>query len=435
MTRTTAENAPTEVVASSGVVAAAELPGHLWLLWAGSAISRLGNVSATTAGPLLALQLTDSPIFAGLVAAAGTIPNLLLHLPAGVLVDRFDRWRIMVASQLVRLFTAGLLVWGLWNLDEPIVLLPIAAAIESTFATFYHMAETAALPRIVPNELLSKAMTKNEARNHAALLLGRPLGGLLYGLGRALPFIVDMVTCVLSLLTLASIRNGEFRPIRRSSAKKAKMADQVSESLWWLWRDVFLRRVLVVCTITNFLFQMVIILLVVLARHRGLPSALIGVLLAASGMGGILGALLAPRILQRIQLRKTAVVCTWTWCVLTTVMAVADHPVVLLLVWAGVGFVGAHMNVALTVYQATSVPETLRGRVASLNSFAARAPAALGALMGGFIISRLGTQQAAFAVAATMLALAISITVHRRIEKETDDQRIKKADMALKGDR
>lgn len=418
-------------------ITAAELQVHLWTLWSGSSISRIGHVSATTAGPLLALHLTSSPVFAGLVTAAGTVPNLLLHLPAGVIVDRFNRGLIMVVSQFARLAAAGLLVWGLLVLDDPAPLLPLTIAIESVFAATFHMSEMAALPRMVPRAEFSKTMTKNEARNHATLLLSRPLSGLLCGLTLWAPFAASMLTALASLALLTRVKHKHFKPHPAEQDDKPKMAKQVGESLTWLWNDAFLRKMFFVCMVTNTLFQMVIILLIVLAKREGLPSVFIGVLLAASGLGGLLGSFLAKHILKRgIQrwhsLRHVAFTATLSWLALTFVILVSHQPASLLLVWAGVGFVGAYVNVALTTYQVTSVPEAQRGRVASLHSLATRGPAALGALCGGLIISMLGVRWAAAAVVVVMIVLTILVAPYRREMNGDNRHRMDMASMAFR---
>jgi MFS family permease len=351
------------------------------------------------------------------VTAAGVLPVLLVYPLAGVLADRFDRRRMMILSQLARALVIGVLVWAVWESAAPKLLLPVAAVLEGVFATFYNTAEMAAFPRVVPQGMLSKAMSRNEAQSQAALVVGRPVSGILYSVNQAFPFALGIVTCLLSMSALVWMKKGNFRLERESRAGSSRLITPIRESLAWLRSDPFLRSALVVCTVTNLLFQAVILLLIVLAGQNGLSSAFIGFLLAASGAGGVLGAFAAPPMLRRIRLRRTTMICTWVWLSLITLLLVSDHPAVLLLVWCGIGLVGAHMNVALTIYQATNVPEELRGRVASLKSFATRAPAALGALLAGLVISQLGTSAATMMVFAAMLVLAITVTVRWRARR------------------
>jgi MFS family permease len=383
------------------------------LLWSGSATSQLGTMSAATASPLLALSLTGSPVFAGWVAAASTVPSLLLHLPAGLFVDRLNRRQIMLVSQFARFIVGALLVGGLFLVENHATLLAalliVAAITDGTFAVFYNIAEITAVRRIAPSKKLSGAMAKNEARNHIALLVGRPLGGVLYGVSRALPYAVDALTCLLSIFALVSMETKDFQPAPESATRQATApSGGIKSGLHLLLRDSFLRTVLVVCTITNFFFQTVVLLLVVLAEQEGLSSSLIGLLLAASGLGGLLGAIAAPRVLHKLRPKAIVIGCVWGWLPLAIVVAVSHQPIIGLMAWGCFSFMGAHMNVALAIYQA-GVPEELLGRVASINSFLTSGAVPLGALSAGYIISELGTRAAAGLVAATVAVLAVVV--------------------------
>ncbi|WP_119727842.1 MFS transporter [Thermomonospora amylolytica] len=387
---------------------------ELLLLLSGSTLSRLCLIGATMAYPLMALSLDGSPAFAGLVTAAGTFPILLFQLPAGVLADRFDRRRIMVASQLARAATLGILIWGLNTLPDPKPLLPLAAAIEGACSLLYSTALSAAVPQVVPEKAVHKAMSSDEAQNQAALAVGRPLAGALYELSRT-PFLaLNVLACLLSLGTLVLIRRGRFRLGEEDRAARTRLFPQIKESLHYLRADPSLRQALIVCSVTNLVFQAVLLLLMVLAEDKyGLSGTSIGLLLAASGVGGVVGAFTARPVLRRLELRHTAIACTWCWTLLTFFIVVSDHPLVLVLVWSGIGFIGAHMNVSLNVHQAKKVPQRLRGRIASWKSFTTRAPSALGALASGILITVLGTDVTAAMVFVSLLGLSICVS-HRR---------------------
>ncbi|WP_286989539.1 MFS transporter [Thermomonospora sp. CIF 1] len=383
----------------------------LWLLLGGSTVSRLGSISVTMAFPLLALEANFSPAFAGAVTAAGILPILLMYPLAGVLADRFDRRKIMIYSQLARALVFMLLGAGLAGSAGHrllMVLLPLAAALDGVFLTLYNTAEIAAFPRLFPPKETAtlKAVSKSEAQNHGALALGRPLSGFLCGAGSAYPFAFGAATTLISVLTLTKIEKNRFRMDRCGK----RHTTPIREAVTWLRSDKPMRRAMMVCTITNLLFQAIILLLIIMAKKNGFPHAFIGILLAASGVGGMLVACTAPRLLYRISLSRVSTICTWIWLLLTLTLLISDHPIVLVAAWFGVGFVGGHMNVALTAYQARSVPERLRGRVAGLKSFATRAPSAIGALMAGLVISMLDTQAVIWSVFITMVLLTCAVT-------------------------
>ncbi|HXA63277.1 MAG TPA: MFS transporter [Streptosporangiaceae bacterium] len=408
-------------------------PAPIWprdfrLLWSGSAASQLGTISAATASPLLALSMSKSPVFAGWVTAASTIPGLLLHLPAGLIVDRVDRRLIMMVSQFVRCLAAFLLVAGLLFSDDPtpllIVALIITAVTDNTFAVFYNIAEITAVRHVVPAEMLKTAMARNEARHHIALLFGRPLGGLLFALGRSFPYAVDALTSLLSVIALSLIDARLFRTSRNShkdvqisTPQEPVQQDRgIRSGLLLLRRDTFLRTILGACAIANFFFQTIILLLVFKARQDGLPSSLIGLLLASSGIAGLLGAAVAPRVLRRFDPQRVAVCCVVGWLPLILVVALSGQPAVGLVAWGCCSFMGAHLNVALAIYQAAAVPGHLMGRAASINRFLTSGAVPLGALSAGYVIAGLGPHRAALlaALAFSMVALSVPLLVRPR---------------------
>lgn len=451
------------------------------LLWGGSAFSHLGTVSAATASPLLALSLTGSPVFAGWVTAASAVPGLLLHVPAGWLADRADRRRIMQASQAARCLSTALFVLGFTLLGNPWLLL-VAVLADGACATFYSIAESAAVRHIVPPGSRRSAIAKNEARLHIAQFLGRPLGGFLFGVGHLIPYIFDALSSFVSFRAIARMRTGDFHPfrMRRTVPEAAPAApaaptpaatelprakpvpaaasapatpphsmtaqidttqcrtahaagspgadDDGWEGGWdgegegprgatfrsglaLVARDPFLRTVLVVCGIANFVLQTTLLLMVVLAKDDGTSSAAIGFLLATSGVGGVLGALIAPRVLQRLSPASIVRACVWSWLVLLAVVAVAHDPVVGLVAWGSCSFMGAHVNVALAAHQASAVPKRLQGQVMGLTRFATGGAIPLGALCGGYVIAGLDPVLTAWLAVAVMALVVLGVSV------------------------
>jgi MFS family permease len=384
------------------------------LLWGGSTVSLLGSMSTNVAAPLLALALTGSPIDAGRVAAAGTLPGLLLLLPAGVVVDRLDRRRVMLASQMFRGAVGILLAASVAAGGHSISLLTLAAALSGICLTFYSVAEVSAIPKIVQAKDLPDAVATNEARSHAALLLGRPLGGLLYSFDRCLPFAVDAIASLVSAGALKRMRAMPFRPDPQKRRRGVRsLAGELKEGLARLWTDRLLRTAVTVCTITNFFFQAVIVLLVVLGKQEHLPTILIGALLAAPGLGGVIGTLYSPAVRSGKSLPAVTIQCAWVWAFLIGVVALSTNPLIWFFGWGGVGYTGARMNIALNTYQAREVPHELLGRVAGANRFLSLGAVPFGTLCGGYVIATLGARRTAIVIAGLIAVLAVIVTFLR----------------------
>ena len=151
------------------------------LLWSGQVASTVGTRVSGVAFPLLVLSLTGSPVQAGLVGFAQTLAFPILFPFAGVIVDRVDRKRLLLLSDGARALAFTTLVVALALDSVTLGHILVVAFLEGTFFVFFRLAETAALPQVVPKEQLQPAVAQNQARDQGAELVGAPLGGFLFG--------------------------------------------------------------------------------------------------------------------------------------------------------------------------------------------------------------------------------------------------------------
>ncbi|XRQ11316.1 MFS transporter [Actinomadura welshii] len=385
------------------------------LLLSGSVLSQLGTLGAAAANPLLALALTGSPIVAGWVAAASTLPGLFLHLPAGLLVDRSDRWLIMLVSQVIRVVNSIALVVCLCVVAAPWPILVVAAVIDGSCAVFFRIAELATVRFVVPDGKAENAMGKSEARHHVALVLGRPVGGALFALGRTFPYILDALTSLISAVSLLFLRN-RLRLLESQRKKSLEMSEvgesgSLAEGFKWIFRDRFLSSSLSVCAIANIGFQIIILLLVVEAERKGLSGSVIGMMLATSGVSGFLGAITAPAMVRFLAPAATVKYCVALWVPLLLIVAIYSDPLVGMCAWGACSFMGAYINVALAVHQGRVIPRRVLGRVEGVSQFMTTGAVTIGAFAGGYVIATLGTRVTAALVAAAFAAIGIAVLV------------------------
>ncbi len=193
------------------------------LLWSSQVISTVGTRVTSVAYPLLVLLLTGSPALAGVVGFAQTLPFLLLYLPGGAWVDRWDRRRTMVVCEVGRMVALGsIAVTAVVGGVHAITIAQLAAVafVEGSLFVLFDLAEGAALPRLVPAGQLPTAVAWNQARTQGADLVGQPLGGLLFAIAPALPFAVDSVSYLVSGGAVAAIRT-------RLQGERAATADRL----------------------------------------------------------------------------------------------------------------------------------------------------------------------------------------------------------------
>lgn len=379
------------------------------LLWSASAISQLGSVCSATANPLLALLLTHSPIFAGWVGAASTIPALLMHLPAGWLVDRCNRRLLMFTSQAGRLAAGALLVWALWSGHRPTVMIVIvvAAMCEGAFLVLYNAAEITAVQRVVNSAELPSALALNEARVHIAVIAGKPLSGFLFELNKAWPYCVNLVAFIWSIIALFFMKLKDYQPRHEDRPWDGTSIIQVVKEVA---QHSFLRTVVLVCTLGNFCFQIVVLSLLVLAQRQHMSSILIGLLLATSGIGGLTGSMIAPRVRTRVRDERNIIgFCVVAWAALTFIVAVSAQPVVGLVAWGGLSMTGGFLNVAIVMYQVREVPGHMLGRVMAVNRFVTSGAVPLGALTAGYVITELQPSGATWLIFCVIMSLALVV--------------------------
>ena len=154
------------------------------LLWSGQTVSTLGTSVSLLALPLLALALTRSPAQAGFLAAVQSLPYLVFSLPAGALIDRWDRKRVMIRCDAARFIVYGSvpLAYALGHLT--IAQLYLVALVGGTAFVFFNIAEVASLPRVVPEARLAQANAINAAAESSAQLVGPGLSGFIISLAR-----------------------------------------------------------------------------------------------------------------------------------------------------------------------------------------------------------------------------------------------------------
>jgi MFS family permease len=387
------------------------------LLWTGQTVSALGNRMAVFCFPLLVLAMTGSPGTAGLVAAAATAPYVLLYLPAGALVDRWDRRLLMIASETVRAVAFLSLPVAAWLDALTVAHVAVVAFVEGAGFVFFSLAETTAIPNIVPKEQLGAAVARNEARTRGAALAGGPLGGVLFGLDRLLPFLANGLTFLVSIVTLLRIRE-PFQPAREGPPRQIHR--EIVEGLSWLWRQRFIRAGTVIVSGSNMLSQGVLLLVIVLAQQRGAGAGEIGLIMGMVGGSGLLGSLAAEWLHRRLPAKLVISGTVWVWVICILLFLLPLPPLALGLVYAATSFLLPTGNVVWNTYEMILTPNRLFGRVRSAIMMVAWGSMPLGALLGGWLLQQFDTSITALVLAAGMGVFAVMATAAPSIRRVPD---------------
>ena len=220
------------------------------LLQAGQLLSEVGTQSAAIAYPYLVLAETGSAAKAGVVAFARALSLTVFALPAGVVADRWNRRRLMIAADAVRVLAVGGLAAAIVTDRLNFWVIPLVAFVEGVGAALFAAAQAGALRAVVPARQLPGAAGAQTGRLAAVGLVGPPLGGALFGVARALPFLVDAVSYAFSTVSLLAMR-GPFQEAREPD--RSPLRSRLAEGFRFLWGHRFLRTCAFLFGLANFI--------------------------------------------------------------------------------------------------------------------------------------------------------------------------------------
>jgi MFS family permease len=373
------------------------------LLQAGQLLSGIGTQTGLIAYPLLVLALTGSAAKAGVVSFARALSATLLALPAGVVADRWDRRRLMIGADAVRVLAVGALAAAILSDRLAFWMIPLAAFVEGSGAAVFLAAEAGALRAVVPVRQLPGAAGARSGRLAAVWLAGPPLGGALFGLGRALPFLVDAASYACSIASLWLMR-APFQQAREPD--RSPLRARLAEGFRFLWGQPFLRTCALLFGLANFIGPGVMLAIVVIGRRQGLSGGEVGALVAAVGAGLLLGSLLSPLARRHLPVRAVLLLELWTW-----------PGSALFLVWPNVYVLAAAIlptslaipstNSIVHGYRIAMTPDRLLGRSESVRSTISLLIAPLGALVAGALLDATSARATVATFAGFALVLAL----------------------------
>ncbi|MER5387333.1 MFS transporter [Streptomyces sp. NPDC002688] len=380
------------------------------LLWGGSALSVMAERSSTMAFTLLVLWHTGSKSAAGLVGFSALLPMLVMQLPAGVLVDRWDRRRVMLFCVAGRALAIGSVAVSLVGDDVRVWHIALVAFVQGSLTVFYQLSERAAVRGVVPPQQVSTAMAQNEARSRAVNFVGHPASGVLFGLSAWVPFLSSTGLYLLSLLTLTRLKI----PKRQSggAGKSARgMREEISSGLRWVWERAYFRSALLVIAGSNLVFQGLILTVAVLVREQGRPASTVGLIMAAGSIGGLLGAFSGGWLTRRLPMRRVMIYAHVAWALIMPGTVFLLHPVTLGILF----FITSHIGAAVTVcgmsHQVRITPDAMQGRVGSVVMLLVSGASSIGALGTGYLLEGVGTRGTLAIASGVMALLAVVATV------------------------
>jgi hypothetical protein len=281
------------------------MPG-LWrhrdfmLLWTGQSVSELGSAVTVLALPLIAVVLLGASTFeVGLLAAATTVPFLLIALPAGLAVDRLAKRGLMIGCDAARMLIIGSVPIAAWLAELTLIQLYVVVVATGVLTVFFDVAYQGFTPVLLDREQLPDGNGKLAATQSFAQVAGPGLGGGLFGLLRAGALTADGVSYLVSTVSLLLIRAKEpaARPERAVGAAKPRLRTELFAGLSFVVRHPVLRKI-AACTATANLFiaMAISIEIIFLVRVLHVRPAYTGVLVAVASLGGVAAGVASGRL-------------------------------------------------------------------------------------------------------------------------------------------
>jgi MFS family permease len=373
------------------------LGGRFAKLWTASTTSALGSGLATIAAPLFVAAHTRSPLIVSATFAVAWLPWLLFALPGGVLVDRVDRRRLMVAIDWARVVAMGILAIALLAGSSSVALLDAVLFVINTGEVVFRSASQAMIPSVVPRARLERA--NGWLVGGTTLMQGMiagPLGGFLFLVAAWVPFLVNAGTYAVSAV-LVGLVAGTYRVARteadgdREARPVRRVRAELTEGFRWLVHQRLLRTMTFLIGLLNLTLTAATAVLVLLVKERlHLGSVGYGTLFTCMAVGALLGSACGDWLIRRI---------TATWTIRIGLLVEAGLHLALATSRSAyfVGFMlfafGVHAAlwtiVGNSLRQRLTPPQML-GRVASTNLFIAAGGNCVGAVLGGVIAANFG---------------------------------------------
>ncbi|WP_367127290.1 MFS transporter [Saccharothrix sp. HUAS TT1] len=377
------------------------------LLWGGQALAEVGFSASMLALPLLVLVLTDSPVLAALVLTVDATAQLLVGLPAGALVDRWDRRRIMLCCEAAQVLALGSLVAAVVTDQVSVVHVMAVAAVLGVCRALFEPAEDATLPRLVPESQLATAVAMNSARSSLGQMSGTALGGVLFAVTRWLPFLVDLVTHVVAFVMLLFLRVPPAQPVE----SHPHLLRSIGEGLRWVWSRREIRVTALCAVVLNLFFTAFYLVVIVLVERRGASTAEIGVMAAMLGVGGVLGALAAPWLHRVLGPHRSIAAVFWVLTLLVPCTLALESTYLIGVLFALMSFLAPTANTTIGTHQLLLTPDELRGRLSGVMGVVVGGAGALGPVVGGVLTEALSAATAVVVCAVGISFITIFVTV------------------------
>lgn len=378
-----------------------------WLM-SSSWTSNIGDGIALSAAPLLIASLTSSPLLVAAGAMMQFLPWLLFGLLAGSIADHYDRRRLVMIADGVRVLIVGGLVVFLATGHVTVWVVLVTAFLYGTAEVFADTSGSTLLPMLVKPADLGLG----NARLQAGFLVGNqlvgpPLGAFLFAIGSFWPFLVQILCVSLAVILISRIARTPVPP--KDVVAPGEKSHPIREGLRWLRGNAPVRTLVIIILVFNVTWAAPWSILVLYAtEHLNMGAVGFGALTTASALGGLAGTASFGWLERHVSFATLMRVCLSLEVLMHLAFALTTSPVVAFIIMFGFGAYAFIWGTISTTVRQRLVPLHLQGRIASVNMVGVFGGLVIGQLLGGLIAQAWGlTAPWWFAFAGSAITLAL----------------------------
>ena len=358
-------------------------------LWSASLVSNLSDGVLLAAAPLLAITLTDNTVLISLLGAMVMLPWLLFAIPIGTLVDRLDRRYILAGTNLLRSAVVGALAFTIAADLVTIHFLILAAFIIGTCEVASDTTAQSLIPQILEEKHFEKANSRLQISETVVQgFIGAPLSGFLYALAIYIPFFFNSVGYIVSAILALSMPIHFLQDVRKEERKaepKHFVAD-MKFGISYLYNHKLLRRLVLTTSLIGVCYSMATATIVLfMVRELDLPEPLFGLVLTIEGIGGLIGAVVAPHASKRFGRARVMTFGIFSSSILILLQGFAPN----IYLFVGLATFGAftisQWNILLMSTYQSLIPNEIYGRIHGTRRTLVWGMMPIGSVMGGVL--------------------------------------------------
>ncbi|MYU23651.1 MFS transporter [Streptomyces sp. SID8352] len=400
-------------------------PLNLWrvrdflIVWWAQVTSRIGTQISQFVLPLLVLSSTGSASTAGMIAALEQLPYLILAIPAGALVETWNKQVVMVVGNFTRAVLFGLLAGYLLSGGTSILFIAGTVLCSGIVYVFFDQASSTVFPRILPAHELARASGWVEGTTAMTEVLGPALGGALIGLGTTTmvgagyAFGADAITYIIAGIGVLCLRTS-LRPTAVRE-RQGSLRASIREGITYLFSHAELR-LLALANFVNIavLGTVWLSFMTLMKTEFHIGSSGTGLLLSLGALSGVLGSFCSGILHRRLGAYGVMLFTGLGWAAGELIMAIAPAPWVAVFGLALALWVAPPYFATLYAHRMAIIPQPMHTRINSMYRLLAQAGLPLGLAGGGVLLEFVGARGFLLLAAAVFLAAAITVQLHVR---------------------